>query len=162
MKKKLYWPRVNIIPLFSPVKKTIRLWCLRQEKKYTVNFSVAKPSAALSAVSNKTGSNVSDAGRKFHSQARTAADTLEKYVKTLYYLVYNSSGALIQQLDQDSTSVNFGNVSYDFVPGTYTIVVVGNATVYRNANASLPTDYFGYNPPAKPDHILREDFFKRN
>ena len=82
MKKKLYWPAIILLLCFS-CKKDHSVVVPLAGKKYVVNLSVSNSSVALSAVSSKAGGNVADAGRKFHSQSRTAADTLKKYVKTL-------------------------------------------------------------------------------
>lgn len=44
-------------------------------------------------------------------------------ISKLYYAVYDSTGAYINSITQDSASVGFGNVKDSLRPGTYTVVM---------------------------------------
>jgi len=82
-------------------------------QKYTVNFTVSDVTKAA-ASTNKL-------------QVTSAADTFSKYAKNLRYLVYDSNNQLVRQINQDTTTANFGHISDSFTPGTYNVVFIVNA-----------------------------------
>lgn len=81
-------------------------------KTYAAHFTIS----ASSAGNIQTNS--------LHSNDVTAGDPVANVANELFYYVFNSSGQLITQLVQDSTSTNFGQITDTFEPGTYNIVVV--------------------------------------
>ena len=101
-------------------------------KKYTVTFTVGNI-VKLTAAVKKLKVNATN-------------DTLKKYVSKLTYLVYNSSGSLINQAVQDTTTAGFGVISNSFAPGTYTVVFVANTNVNLVGSGTLSTDNFPVNP----------------
>lgn len=126
MKKYLLLMLVGFVFLFS-CKKDHSKGTNPTGQKYTVNFTVSDVVKAT-ASANKLRVN-------------SAADTFKKYIKNLRYLVYDSSSQLVRQINQDTTTSNFGNISDGFAPGTYNVVFIANATYFIG---SQPTGTYGF------------------
>jgi hypothetical protein len=140
--------------LFASCKKDHSKGTEPVGQEYAVNFTVDNILKATTSNSKL--------------RLNTTADTFKKYVKTLNYLVYNSAGKLVRQINQDTTTANFGNIGDKFNAGTYTIVFVANATskvatsVANSGTTDFTSDYFyglPFNTPPDNKTIFRPDIF---
>jgi hypothetical protein len=83
-------------------------------KKTKVTFSLSGFSQVIKDWPVKTSNTVGDS-------------LFNRGVAYLAYLVYNSSGDLVDTLEQQLGTTNFGIVSSELEPGNYTFVFVGSA-----------------------------------
>ena len=87
------------------------------KKTYQVNFNV---SGITEQIIGSTGKK-----QQINSLQTNVATGITASIGVLYYFIYDSKGALVSQLTQDSTTANFGTISSNLTAGTYTIVFVG-------------------------------------
>lgn len=73
----------------------------------------------------------------------SSSDTIRTY-PALVYQVYDSTGKLVHQISQDTTTANFGTINDQLTAGTYTIIMVGGINVDTRSAGSeklMPVNY---------------------
>jgi hypothetical protein len=98
------------------------------QKTYQVNFTVSGFTEQILG---------SAPGKPHVNSLKTDAVTgLAASIDLLYYYVYDSNGAQVSFVAQDSTSSNFGTIADHLQAGTYTVVFVGGKTGLNMNNGS--------------------------
>lgn len=137
MKLKLYSILCLVAVVAFSCKKDLQSVPKSTEKTYPVQINVASSDGYSFAQAVK--------GLATASVAVPAPTVLNN----LIYLVYDSSGALVRQLQTTSSQANFGTINDNLPSGTYSICVFGNiASIFNStpANRTLTTDSFYINP----------------
>ncbi len=103
-------------------------------KKYDVTFNLQNFAPNLTTFSTSGG-----------KQTQAVGDTLKNYADNLYYRVFDASGALVKEINQASTSPDFGTISDQLQSGNYKVTIVaskGSLSWVNTPNGFSNTSYF--------------------
>lgn len=117
--KNIFTGFILLCTVLTACKKDNKQAVKHDSKLYTVSFKVNNFSQQHvkfqdNSVRPKTLNSV-----EYYS----ATDTITS--PALYYRVYDSTGTLVHSIYQDSLTTNFGNITDQLMPGTYTVVMIG-------------------------------------
>lgn len=117
-------------------------------KTYDVTFNVSGSGQVIS----------SEGKQEINSLKTNAIGPAASLAKLLFYLVYDSNGALFHQIKQDSTMDNFGRISDNLPAGTYTVYIVAGQ---RGLGEFGDPSQFGYPNTEGPGAIWKDLFYKK-
>ncbi len=106
-------------------------------KKYDVTFNLQNFAPTLTTFSAS--------GEK---QTQAVGDTLKNYADNLYYRVFNADGTLVKEINQASTSPDFGTISDQLPSGNYVVAIIASKGSLKWINPPNGFSDFSYFSPS--------------
>lgn len=117
--KNIFTGFILLCTVLTSCKKDSKQAVKPDNKLYTVSFKVNSFSQQHVKFQNNSVRPKTLNSVEYYSNN----DTITSPV--LYYRVYDSNGTLVHNIYQDSTAANFGTITDQLMPGTYTVVMIG-------------------------------------